>query len=152
MKALNFDVFLNLATRLDVCDVITLGKASTTILILVDNLMNLGLQCNRLLREFALSHRTWIELGRGLILKGIPLPTKGFKSPDNLSPEELKQSVIKADRIYRSWTSSTARASRMTSVVEEGSGFKHVARDVTRIVPITSDIVTMLQGETQLII
>ncbi|EJD06105.1 uncharacterized protein FOMMEDRAFT_139370 [Fomitiporia mediterranea MF3/22] len=134
LEALNYDIFIVLVTYLDISDVVALS------------------QCSRLLRQFAISHQTWVRLGRRLILQGIPLPTKGFRTPDDLSTRELIDSVLKADRIYRGWTSRTARATKMIVISKGSSQFAQSSRASTMILPITSDIAAMVLGQTDMTI
>ncbi|OCB89659.1 tryptophanyl-tRNA synthetase [Sanghuangporus baumii] len=96
-----------------------------------------------------MSHGTWVVLGKNLVLNGTALPTKGFKTPDELSPQELRESILKADRINRVWTSPTARARESISIVNRcDAPYIRIQDGISAakaddIVPITSDIILM---------
>lgn len=85
-------------------------------------------------------------MGRNLVLQGIALPTDGFKSPDDLSPHELMESVKKAYKIHRGWSSSTMRASRLTRI-NIWKIAKHTKNGGFNFIPLTSDIVLALLSQ-----
>ncbi|KAL5490574.1 WRS1 [Sanghuangporus weigelae] len=96
-----------------------------------------------------MSHGTWVVLEKKLVLIGTALPTKGFKTPDELSPQEVRESILKADRINSAWTSPTARARESISIVNRCDAPYIPIQDgisaakVDNIMPITFDIILM---------
>ena len=148
---LHYDIFLVVTVFLNASDVIALSKASLWITCAFP-LFTHNAKCSRVLQNYASHHQTWIVLAKNLILSGTALPTIGFKTPDQLSPEELRKSVLKAERINRAWKSPIATAREMVfitkgarelSIGDPSDFLSSVVVKADGVAPLTSDIIML---------